>query len=55
MTIYMLIDKNRDVLSVNATEEAANEKRDRYNADPFIEPGVPDPAAPYAVEAWEVA
>lgn len=28
--------------------------RDRFNLDPFVEPGKPDPDAPYSVELWSV-
>lgn len=53
--VYALLNKDKRVMSLYAAEDAANAKRDRYNTDPFLEPGTTDPDAPYRVETWTVA
>ncbi len=54
MTVYLLIGRETGVVSVYAHEGDANDRRDKYNADPFIEPDNPDQDAPYEVQAFGV-
>jgi hypothetical protein len=52
--VFVVVDRNGKTTSINATRAGAQAKIDRFNADPFIEPGKPDPAAPYRIEEWSV-
>jgi hypothetical protein len=49
--VFAVVDCRDKISSINATRDLAQSKVDRFNADPFIEPGTPDPGAPYAVVA----
>lgn len=51
-TVALLQTCKGAVIAVYASTEEAEARRDRYNADPFIEPGNPDTDAPYSVEEW---
>ena len=53
-TAFILLGSTTGIVAVYANESEANERRDRFNADPFIEPGTPDQDAPYRVEPWSV-
>lgn len=52
--VTLLLSCTGQVLSVYEDPLEAYAKRDRYNADPFVEPGVPDVDAPYSVMTWNV-
>lgn len=48
--VWLVKTTHGQVISAYTTEAAANARRDRFNADPWIEPGAPDTDAPYSVE-----
>lgn len=48
--VHLLMSATRTVVGVYAAKTDAQAKCDRYNEDPFIAPGWPDPDAPYTVE-----
>lgn len=52
--VFLLVGAQTGTVAVYAHREAAEARRDKYNADPFIEPGHPDPDAPYEVQSWNV-
>jgi hypothetical protein len=54
MTVTLLLTKDGQTVSVWPTREGALAKAIAFNADPFVEPGTPDPDAPYRVEEWTV-
>jgi hypothetical protein len=47
---FALIGRVTGVCSVKRTYAEAIGAADRYNADPFLEPELPDPDAPYDVK-----
>jgi hypothetical protein len=51
VAVFALRGAVTPLCSVRVSLERARETSDRYNADPFVEPGTPDPDAPYTVEA----
>lgn len=53
--VYLLVGAKTGVVSAWQTFVGAAKKRDAFNADPFIEPGMPDPDAPYEVQRWLVS
>lgn len=53
--IHLLIGKTTGVIGAYYNKANVEAKRDRYNADPFLEPGQPDPDAPYVVVSVGVA
>lgn len=53
-TVHLLNRKDGRTVIVFASLEAAEQRRDTLNADPFIAPGEPDTDAPYSVESWSV-
>lgn len=55
VVVFVVVDCRDKISSINATSDFAQSKVDRFNADPFIEPGTPDPFAPYRVERWIVS
>ncbi len=54
VVVHLLLTSRETVVSVYEDEAEANATADRFNADPFIEPGNPDTDAPYRVESWVV-
>lgn len=52
--VFLLVGKVTGTVSVYGSLEEAEARRDKFNADPWIEPGNPDQDAPYVVEAWTV-
>lgn len=54
MTVALLLDKAGAVLSVYLKTAQAEAKRDKYNAEPVLDGGEPDPKAPYRTEEWRV-
>jgi hypothetical protein len=52
--VYLLLSSSNQVCSIYESREDAEAKRDRFNADPFLELGRGDPDAPYTVAAWSV-
>jgi hypothetical protein len=53
-TVALLLNARGKVCSVHADAEDARGVAARYNADPFVGAGEPDPDAPYTVETWVV-
>ncbi len=53
-TVYLLIAANGAIVSVYESETDAEQRRDKFNADPFLDAVTLDPDAPYRVEAWAV-
>jgi len=51
-SVTLLLAADGKICSVYADRAAAEARRDRFNADPFIEPGTPDPDAPYSTKTW---
>lgn len=54
MNVTLLIDATGEVCSVWADKSKAALKAAEFNADPFLEPGLPDPAVPYRIKEWGV-
>lgn len=54
-TVTMLLNARGEVVSVYADASDAEAKRDKFNADPFVEPGTADADAPYTTETWRVS
>lgn len=54
MQVFLLVGKQTGTVSVWASKEDAEARRDKFNADPWVEPGNPDQDAPYEVQAWNV-
>jgi hypothetical protein len=53
-TVYLLLSADGRVTCVYANRADAEAERDKFNSDPFINPGRADLDAPYSVEAWTV-
>jgi hypothetical protein len=53
-TVTVLLDARGCVCGVYSDRATAEKKAADWNADPFIEPGTPDPDAPYATTTWSV-
>ncbi len=54
-TVHPLLKVDGRPVSIYETLAAAEAKRNQYNADPFMAPGVADTDAPYTVETWIVS
>lgn len=55
MTVWLLVNLQGVTIKVMISELSAKTLANKYNADPFLEQGVPDPHAPYHIEHWEVS
>lgn len=53
--VYVLRGVQTGKVSIWAVKEDADARRDKFNADPFLDDGQADPDAPYTVEAWVVS
>ncbi len=53
-TVSILLTVNGVTVGVFASRKEAEERRDEFNADPFMGQGVPDTDAPYSVDTWAV-
>jgi hypothetical protein len=49
--VHLLVGKQTGVVSAYEHLADAEARRDKFNADPWIEPGTPDPDAPYEVQS----
>lgn len=54
MKVSLLLSASGQVRGVYESEADAKAQFEKYNADPFIEEGTPDPDAPYSIETWVV-
>ena len=54
-TVFVLLNKNHRISAIYATQAQADAKCQKFNADPELEPGTPDPDYPYTVEPWGVS
>ncbi len=54
-TVTLLMTRDHIICSVWADRETARRQKDAYNADPFIEPGIPDLDAPYYLDTWTLS
>jgi hypothetical protein len=52
--VWVLKTAHNQMVSLYADQPSADAKRDRWNTDPFLSPGEPDPDAPYVVERWRI-
>lgn len=52
-TAFFLVSKDGVQCAAFAKKDDAEAKAAKYNADPFIEEGSPDPDAPYRVEVGD--
>ncbi len=50
MDVHLLLTNQGLVVSVFADRVDAEKKRDQFNDDPWLEPGIPDTAAPYSIQ-----
>ena len=50
--VFMLMNWRGHVCSVYASQADAEAKREKFNADPYIEADRKDPDAPYSVAVW---
>ena len=53
-TVTLLCGSDGLPVRVYARRLDAERRRDELNADPWIEPGTPDPQAPYEAIEWVV-
>jgi hypothetical protein len=52
--VALVLTVDGRVASIWASKEAAEAHAAKYNADPFMALGEPDPDAPYSVQVWRV-
>lgn len=52
--VFLLVGKQTGTIAVYGSREEAEERQNKFNSDPWIEPGNPDVDAPYEVQAWSV-
>jgi hypothetical protein len=52
--VFLLVGAQTGTVAVYGSREDAEARRDKYNADPFIDSATPDPDAPYEVQTWNV-
>jgi hypothetical protein len=53
-TISILVGAKSGNIAVFASRDDAEARAAELNADPFLEPGLPDLDAPYTVQTWQV-
>lgn len=53
-TVTFLLRRGGHVVSVYSKEADARARMEKFNADPFLAPGHPDPDAPYSIARWHV-
>jgi len=54
-TIAILVGAKSGNVEVFASRVDAENRAEKLNADPFLEPGLPDLDAPYSVQEWTVS
>lgn len=54
LNVHLLLTATGKVVRVYSAQADAERTMLRFNADPWIAEGQPDPDAPYSVETWAV-
>jgi hypothetical protein len=54
VSVCALLNNQGLIVSLFADRVDAEKKRDAFNYDPWLEPGLRDTAAPYSVQDWTV-